>query len=354
MKKTLFDVCRIGSLSLKNRVVLAPLTRGRAGESRQPNEMMGHYYKARSSAGLLISEATSISEEGLGWIGSPGIYSERMVEGWRQVVCALDKAPLFLQLWHCGRASHSDFLKGSRPFSASAVKLNRDFIRTPRGERHYEVPQPMTKADIARTVDHYRRAVLLAKQAGCAGVEIHAANGYLINQFIDASSNLRTDEYGGSLENRFRFLREIVEAILTVLRPEQVGVRISPNGSHNNMDSPDFREMNLYIAKELNQYALGYLHVMDGLAFGFHEMGAPMTLAEFRPLFDQVLIGNCGYTLETAQAAIASGDADLIAFGRPYITNPDLVERFQTGQQLNRWDDNRYWYGGGELGYTVL
>lgn len=349
---SLFSPHQIGSARLSNRVVLAPLTRGRAGDSRIPNELMATYYQQRATAGMIITEATVVTEEGIGWIGSPGIYNEEMVSGWKKTTEAVGDTPIFLQLWHCGRASHSDFLEGDLPYSASAIKLEGDHIHTPQGKKSYETPRAMTEEDIARTVGHYRQAAEYAKAAGFTGVEVHGANGYLINQFTESRTNHRTDHYGGSMENRFRFFREIVEAVLTVFKPEQVGARISPNGVFNDMGSEDFRAMNLYIAEQLNALGLGYLHVMDGLAFGFHELGEPMTLSDFRPVFKQTIIGNCGYTQETAQTAIDEGQADLIAFGRPFISNPDLVARFKSNQPLNAWEDMSHWYGGGAEGYT--
>jgi N-ethylmaleimide reductase len=351
---TLFDSLCIGDLQLKNRIALAPMTRGRAGASRVPNALMAEYYLQRASAGLLITEATVISEQGIGWIDSPGIYTDAMVEGWRKVTAALKPTgtPVFLQLWHCGRASHSDFHGGALPVSASAVKLNGDHIHTPLGSKPYETPRALRVDEITSIVRDYRRAAEYAKAAGFDGVEVHGANGYLINQFLDGSSNLRTDEYGGSIENRFRFFREVLEAVLEVWPASRVGARISPNGVFNDMGCADYRELFRYVAKELDSYHLGYLHVMDGLAFGFHGKGEPMTLAEFRPLFKGVIMGNCGYTQATAEARIAEGTADMIAIGRPYITNPDLVERFKHHWPLNPAEDMSRWYTPGPEGYT--
>lgn len=350
----LFEPLSIGNLHLKNRIVLAPMTRGRAGTARAANELMADYYCQRASAGLLITEATVVSEQGIGWIDSPGIYSEEMVAGWRKVTAKVKPtgAHIFLQLWHCGRASHSDFHDGELPVSASAVQLNGDHIKTPLGKKQYEIPRPLTVEEIKATVADYRQAALNAKNAGFSGVEVHGANGYLINQFLDAKTNLRADQYGGSLENRFRFFKEVVAAVLEVWPPEQVGARISPNGVFNDMGSEDFRETYLYAAKELNKFKLGYLHIMDGLAFGFHGKGEPMTLAEFRPIFQGRIIGNCGYTQELAEQRIAEGTADMIAFGRPFITNPDLPERFRNNYPLNPAEDMTLWYTPGAQGYT--
>jgi N-ethylmaleimide reductase len=341
-------------LPLRNRVVMAPLTRARAGRDRVPNELMVRYYTQRASAGLIIAEAATISEQGFGWVDSPGIYNDAQVAGWAKITAALHDrgTPFFLQLWHCGRASHSSFHDGQAAVSASAIKIHGDTIHTPKGKEPYETPRALATAEVVAVAEDYRRAAERAKAAGFDGVEIHAANGYLIHQFLDSKTNQRTDRYGGSVENRFRFLREIVEGILTVWPAARVGVRLSPNGNFNDMGAPDFRETFAYVAAQLNAYELAYLHVMDGLAFGFHEQGRPMTLAEFRAVFSGPLLGNCGYTQQTAEETIASGKADLIAFGRPFLSNPDLVERFANGWELNPPADLKVWSAPTAQGYT--
>ena len=341
-------------ITLRNRVVMAPLTRARAGVTRVPNDLMQEYYIQRASAGLIISEAVTISEQGFGWIDSPGIYNEEQVEGWKKITTALhDKGtPIFMQLWHCGRASHSSFHAGKPPVSSSAIKLNGDTIHSPAGKQPYETPRALETHEVAAVVQDYRRAAERAKAAGFDGIEIHAANGYLIDQFLQSKTNHRTDVYGGSLENRFRFLKEIVEAILNVWPADRVGVRLSPNGVFNDMGSPDFRETFTDAANRLNAFNLAYLHVVDGLAFGFHELGAPMQLPEFRAVFSGALMGNCGYTAEAAESAIASENADLIAFGRPFLSNPDLVERFANGWELNPPAEMQVWSSPGAEGYT--
>ena len=351
---SLFKPLSIGNLNLKNRIVLAPMTRARAGSERVPNDLMAEYYHQRSSAGLLITEAAVVSKQGIGWIDSPGIYTKQMVEGWRKVTERIKPTgtPIFLQLWHCGRSSHSDFRNGELPVSASAIKLNGDYIHTPLGKKPYETPRALSAEEIRSTVNDYRKAAVNAKDAGFSGVEVHGANGYLINQFLDSKTNHREDQYGGSIENRYRFFKEVLEAVLEVWAPEQVGCRISPNGIFNDMGSDDFRETYLYVAKALSKLNLGYLHIMDGLAFGFHEKGTPMTLKEFRQIYKGIIIGNCGYTKETAEERIAEGNADLIAFGRPFITNPDLPERFKNNWPLNPAEDMSLWYVPGAKGYT--
>ncbi|MFN3160584.1 MAG: alkene reductase [Rubinisphaera brasiliensis] len=354
MSDALFRTLKIGDLELKNRIVLAPLTRARSGENRLPNAMMAEYYRQRSGAGLIISEATTISEQGLGWVQSPGIYTDEMAHGWRQVTDAVhnEGSHIFLQLWHTGRASHSDFHNGELPVAPSAIKLEGDGIHTPLGKKPYETPRALRTEEIPGVIDDYRKASMRAQAAGFDGVEIHSANGYLLDEFLQSKTNHRDDQFGGSIEKRFRLLQEVVEAVVAEWGPNRVGVRLSPNGAFNDMGSPDYREQFLYTAEQLNRLGLAYLHVMDGLAFGFHELGEPVTLADMRSKFDGVLMGNCGYDQESAEKAIASGDADLIAFGRPFISNPDLPERFRNGWPLSDVPDMSLWYSHDAEGYV--
>ncbi|WP_373535108.1 alkene reductase [Microcoleus sp.] len=345
---------KIGDLPLKNRVVMAPLTRSRAGESRMPNALMTEYYTQRASAGLIITEATVVSTQAIGWLNTPGIYSDEQGEAWKQVVTAVHgrETPIFMQLWHCGRSSHSSFHENNQlPVAASAIKINGEGIHTPAGKQPYQTPRALETDEISLVVEDYRKAAERAKLAGFDGVEIHAANGYLIDTFLQTRTNHRTDSYGGTVENRYRFLKEIVEAIITVFPANRVGVRLSPNGVYNDMGSPEYREDFLYFAGQLNAYDLAYLHLVDGLAFGFHELGTPMMIAEFRDVFAGPLIGNCGYTQEQAETALSSKVADLIAFGRDFISNPDLVERFANGWPLNPPAEVGVWYSFGPEGY---
>ncbi len=316
---------------------------------------MAEYYAQRSAAGLLITEATTISEEANGWNESPGIYTDEMAEGWKHAVNAVHEkgGVIFLQLWHLGRSSHSSFHDGKPAVAASAIKINEPYIHTPTGKQPHEVPRALEADEIPRVVDDYRKAAELAKAAGFDGVEVHSANGYLIDTFLQSKTNHRTDQYGGSVENRYRFLKEIVEGVTSVWPANRVGVRLSPNGAFNDMGSPDYREQFTFVASQLDLFGLAYLHVMDGLVFGFHKLGEPMTLAEFRKVFHGPLIGNCGYTQETAEAAIAEGHADLIAFGRPFISNPDLVQRFKNNWPLAEAAEMSDWYlPTGAKGYT--
>ncbi|MBX9670583.1 MAG: alkene reductase [Candidatus Obscuribacterales bacterium] len=345
----------MGDLKLKNRIVLAPMTRSRAGLERMPNPLMAKYYAQRAAAGLLITEATVISQQANGWNHTPGIYTDAQGSAWRLVVDAVHEkqAHIFMQLWHCGRASHSSFFDGGQlAVAPSAIKIEGDYIHTPIGKVPYEVPRALETDEIQGIVDDYRNAAKRAKEAGFDGVEIHAANGYLIDTFLQSKTNKRMDRYGGSLENRFRFLREVTEAVLTVWPANRVAVRLAPNGAYNDMGSPDYCETFLYVADKLNIYGLAYLHLLNGLAFGFHELGPAMQLLDFRAVFKGPLMGNCGYTQETAEEAIEKNCADLIAFGRPFISNPDLVERFANEWPLNPPARMRDWYAFTEEGYT--
>jgi len=352
----LFEPFTLGPYQLSNRIVLAPLTRSRAGKSRLPNALMAEYYTQRADAGLLISEASSISVQGLGWNDSPGIYTDEQAEAWQLITQAVHAKGgiIFLQLWHCGRASHTSFHPElGLPVAPSAIKINGDYIHTPAGKEDYEVPRALETEEVKQVVLDYQAAAKRAKIAGFDGVEIHAANGYLIDEFLQSKTNRRTDEYGGSKENRTRFLLEIVAAIKQVWDAGKIGVRISPNGVFNDMGSADYREQFLYVAQELAKLDLAYLHIMDGLGFGFHALGEPMTLAEFKAVYPGCIIGNTGYTKELAEQRLQDGDADLIAFGRPFISNPDLVARFKNNLALNPEADMADWYSDtGAKGYT--
>jgi N-ethylmaleimide reductase len=355
MTYRLLEPFRLHDLELRNRVVMAPLTRSRSGPDRVPNATMAEYYAQRSSAGLIVSEATTISPQANGWLESPGIYTDAMEAGWRLITDTVHArgARIFLQLWHMGRASHSDFHGGRPPVSASAVRISGDGIHTPVGKQPYETPRSLETHEVAAVVADYAAAAARARAAGFDGVEIHAANGYLIDQFLQSKTNLRTDDYGGSIEKRCRFLMDVVTAVSKVWPSRRVGVRISPNGVFNDMGSPNYREQFLHAAAALDRLDLGYLHVVDGLAFGFHKLGEPMTLADFRGVFRGPIVGNCGYTLENAEAAVQEGLADLIAFGRPFISNPDLVERFANGWPLAPTASMTDWYSPtGAKGYT--
>lgn len=352
-KSPLLQPLDLSGLSLENRVVMAPLTRSRAGADRVPTDLMARYYRQRASAGLVISEATTISPQANGWNETPGVYTPEQVAGWAQVVSAVHDAggKIFCQLWHMGRQSHPDYHDGQPPVAPSAIRVESGEAHTPSGKKPYETPRALATDEIPGIVSDYQRAAENAREAGFDGVEVHSANGYLLDEFLQSKTNHRDDRYGGSIENRYRMLGEVVEAV-TEAFPGRVGVRLSPNGVYGDMGSPDFREQFTYVAKQLERFDLAYLHVMDGLAFGFHDLGEPMTLADFRKVYSGVLMGNCGYTQETAEKAIGSGDADLIAFGRPYLANPDLVERFANGWPLADTPEPSTWYQTGEENYA--
>ncbi|WP_347986094.1 alkene reductase [Methylomonas sp. AM2-LC] len=352
----LFEKLKFGDNLLANRIVLAPLTRSRAGAARLPNALMAEYYAQRADAGLLISEATSISVQGLGFLNNPGIYTDEQAQAWQLTTKAVHDqgGKIFLQLWHCGRASHTSFHpETGLPVAPSAIILNGDYIHTPSGKQAYETPRALETAEVKQIVLDYQSAARRAKVAGFDGIEIHAANGYLIDEFLQSKTNQRSDEYGGSIENRTRFLLEILAAVKQVWDADKIGVRLSPNGVFNDMGSEDYREQFLYTAQELAKHELAYLHVMDGLAFGFHGLGEPITLAELKKVYPGCIIGNCGYTKELAEQRLQDGDADLIAFGRPFISNPDLVVRFQHNLELNADAEMDVWYADiGAKGYT--
>lgn len=347
----------LSDLELNNRVVLAPMTRARSGPDRIPKPIMATYYAQRASAGLIISEATVVSAQGIGWVDTPGIYTDAMTAGWKPVVDAVHAqgGKIFLQLWHCGRASHSSFLGGQLPVSASAIPIQGDGIHTPEGKQPYESPRALETSEIPGIIEDYRQAALRAREAGFDGIEVHSANGYLLDQFLQSKTNHRDDGYGGSIGNRSRLLIEVIDAVTTVWPSNRVGVRLAPNGAFNDMGSPDYREQFTHVARALDSKGLAYLHIMDGLAFGFHELGEPMGLAEFRKLFAGPLMGNCGYDPDQADRRIADGEADLIAIGRPYISNPDYVERLQNGWPMADLADVSDWYSPtGESGYTTF
>lgn len=341
------------NLELSNRVVMAPLTRGRAGPDYLANDLMAEYYAQRASAGLIITEATQISLAGRGWFEAGEIYTAEHVAGWRKVTDAVHArgGVIFCQLWHTGRTSHSSFRKGlpgfegdkALPVAPSALKRKSQGTTqryTPGGvEVEIETPIALTKQGILDTIEDFGHAAQCAKDAGFDGVEVHGANGYLIDEFLQSVSNTRTDEYGGSVENRFRFAQQVLDKVLTVFPSSRVGFRLSPNGAYNGMGSPDNYEAFVYYTKRLSDYQLGYLHVMTGAGFvPFHDVAKHITAEEFRKVFKGTLMVNTGYTAETGETAVKNNVADLVAFGRPFIANPDLVERFANAWPLNDVD----------------
>ena len=344
----LLTPAKLGSLELANRVVIAPLTRGRAGNSRLPNEYMKTYYEMRASAGLIITEATAISDQGFGYYGAPGCYTDEQARHWKCIVDAVhDKnGKMVLQLWHMGRQSHSSHHKVQEIVAPSAIPVPSGTLRdSEQNVVNFEMPRALETKEISTVVADYARCAMFAKNAGFDGVEIHGANGYLVDEFLQSCTNHRTDCYGGSLENRFRFLKEVIEAVGEVYPFDRIGVRISPNGSFGGMGSSDNYETFIFVAEQLNSYGLAYLHVMDGLGFGWHNKDRRVRLMDIKKVFEGPVIGNCGYTRDTAEGAIRSGAADAIAFGRLFLSNPDLVERFANGWPLNPIPPRDDWFG---------
>lgn len=358
MAASLLSPFTMGSLSLTNRVIMAPLTRGRSTITRVPNELNIEYYTQRASAGLIISEATAVSEQGYGWYGAPGCYTEEQANGWKKVCAAVHEkgGKIFLQLWHTGRQSHPSFHANNEIVAASAIKIEGDgHVRDCNNEvAPFAMPRALTTEEVAATVQDYKKCAELAKKAGFDGVEIHGANGYLIDVFLQSCTNKRSDQYGGSMENRYRFLKEIIDAVCEVYPADRVGVRISPNGAYGGMGSEDNDVMFPFVAKQLSSYGLAYLHVMDGLGFGFHEKCKVVTLFDIKKEFNGPIMSNVGHTKETAEGVIRSGAADMVAFGRPYLSNPDLVERFKNDWPLNPSPGHETWFCTDPLekGYT--
>jgi len=357
---------KMGDMELKNRLVLAPLTRARGTPtedpfdpvSRIPNDIQALYYEQRASGGLVVTEGTGITEEGYGWRNAAAIYTDEHVEGWRKVtdrVHAKD-GKIFCQLWHMGRQAHSSYHPTTkRTVSASTEKMAGNVKTIDGKDVEGEVPHALTVEEIKSTIADFVNAAEKAKAAGFDGVEIHAANGYLPDQFLQSKTNKRTDEYGGSKENRIRFLKEITEAIIAsgAFPANSIGFRISPNGAFGDMGSEDNFDMFTYVAKEMNQYGLAYLHIMDGLGFGYHGKDKAVTCADIRKNFDGVIMANVGLTKEIAEGLVRSGACDLVCFGRLYISNPDLAERFANDWPLT--DPAPYetwWQHTAEKGYT--
>ena len=339
----------IGPNTLRNRMVMAPLTRNRAGDGNVPQAMNVKYYRQRASAGLIISEATQVSAEGVGYPATPGIHSPEQVAGWKEVTRAVhdEDGLIFLQLWYCGRISHPDLLPNNQqPVSASAIRAQGDAV-TFEGMKPFVEPRALETDELPDIVDQYRKAAINAKEAGFDGVEVHAANGYLLDQFLRDGTNQRQDNYGGSLENRTRLLLEVVDAVTGIWEPSQVGVRISPDNSFNDIHDSDPQALFNYVAEVLNLKQLGYLHVVEGGFMGEHDVDYD----QIRQRFTGKYMANLGYDREKAEAAIASGHADLVSFGTLFLANPDLVARFRAGAELNTPDQDTF-YGGDEHGYT--
>ncbi|WP_020200927.1 alkene reductase [Cupriavidus sp. WS] len=350
--KTLFDPYTLGPLTLSNRIVLAPLTRNRAGAGFIPSELAATYYSQRASAGLLISEATQISQQGQGYQDTPGIYTQSQIDGWRKVTDAVHTkgGRIFLQLWHVGRVSHVDLqANGAAPVAPSAIRAE---TKTFANNSFVDVSEPRALAldELPGIVNDFRQAAANAIAAGFDGVEIHGANGYLLEQFIKDGANVRTDAYGGSIENRARLLLEVTAAVVAEIGAGRTGVRISPVSPANGISSSDPQPQFDYIADQLNALGIVYLHVVEGATGGPRDV-APFDYDALRRRFKNTYIANNGYDLELATSRLDEGKADLFAFGRPFIANPDLVERLKAGAPLAAFNPATL-YGGGAAGYT--
>lgn len=344
--ETLLSPIQLGPYTLRNRTVMAPLTRSRAGDGDVPTSLAVDYYRQRATAGLIVTEGSQISPQGKGYPRTPGIFSDAQVAGWEQVTRAVhaESGRIFLQLWHVGRLSHSTMQQnGGLPVSSSAIAPEGE-IYTATGLQPYETPRALDLEEIPGIVDDFRRAAENAKRAGFDGVELHGANGYLIDQFLRDGANQRTDAYGGSVENRVRFLKEIVEAVIPVFGADRIGVRLSPALPIFSVSDSDPAVTFRHAAETLSRYGLGYLHVV--------QLGDPaFDYTAIKRAFGGIFIANGGFDADGAEAAITSGAADLVAFGTKFLANPDLIERFRTGAPLNQPDPATF-YQGEERGYT--
>lgn len=346
----------LGSLHLPNRVVMAPMTRSRADnkENKPTEDLQGTYYQQRASAGLIITEGSQVSEQAVGYINTPGIYSKAQLEGWKMVTEKVHASGgrIFIQLWHVGRMSHPDFHKGNLPLAPSAINPNEKSY-TPDGFKDTVTPKEMTLDDIHKTIKDFANAATNAIDAGFDGVEIHASNGYLFHQFFNRTSNTRTDAYGGNIENRARFLFDVLEAIKERMPEDKIGIRLNPSlhGSFGmTMDEETIPTFD-YIVQKLNDYNLAYLHLSEPFTDVSEVPFAVTNIAKhYRPLYRGKLMINNGFDKESGNRILEEGLADLVAFGKPYISNPDLVERFKQDVPLTDWEENTF-YTPGKKGY---
>ena len=342
---SLFDPITVGALRLPNRIVMAPLTRARATiDTRVPVPMMAEYYSQRASAGLIISEATVVDRMGVGYEATPGIWSDEQVDVWKSVTKAVHDAGgrIILQLWHVGRISDPSFLDGQPPVSASAIAA-RGHVSLLRPERPFPVPRALESHEIPGIIAAYRHGAVKAKSAGFDGVEIHGANGYLLDQFLQDSTNRRTDAYGGSLENRARLMLEVTDAVIDVWGADRVGMHLAPRADTHDMGDSDRLATFTYVGHELGKRGLAFICAREARR-------EDSTGPRIREAFGGVYIANENFTSETAEQSLADGSADAVAFGKAFIANPDLVARFAAKFPLNTWDDQTF-FGGGAKGY---
>jgi N-ethylmaleimide reductase len=352
---SLFTPLQLGSLTTPNRIFMAPLTRMRAGEGRVPVSLNADYYAQRATAGLIISEATVVSERGNGYPNTPGIYTDAQVEGWKLVTQAVHAkgGRIFLQLWHCGRVGHPDlYSDGGLPVAPSALKISRGQAMTPSGMKDYVIPRALEIGEIPGIINEYIEGAQKAQAAGFDGVEIHNANGYLLDQFLRSGTNQRTDAYGGSIQNRARLTLEVTEAVTSIWGADKVGIRFSPSGVFNDMHDTNPLETFSHVLTELNRFGLAYAHVTQITEQDIrHGATSGVGPRELRKFFKNALVTAGGFTQETGTQALAEGWADAIAYGVPFIANPDLPARFHRDASLNAADESTF-YGGTEQGYT--
>lgn len=346
----LFKPLRAGAFALPNRILMAPLTRCRAEGDHVPSDLMAHYYAQRAGAGLLIAEATMVMEGNSAFWHEPGIHSDEQVAGWRKTTNAVHAAGgrIVLQLWHGGRACHPLLNGGRQPVAPSAIAITNDTVHTPEGKQPYAIPRELADEELPAIVAGFAKAAENAKLAGFDGVEVHGANGYLLDEFLRDGANKRVGPYGGPIENRARLLLEVLNAVCKVWGSDRVGLRLSPLNSYNDMIDSDPIGLATWLAKRLNELDLAYLHLMRGDFFG-QQHGDVMT--PVREHYNGVLIGNMGYTPDEAASAIASGQLDAVAFGTAFLANPDLPERIRCGAALNQPDPKTF-YSAGAAGYT--
>ncbi len=342
---TLFDPLRVGDLNLPNRVVMAPLTRLRAGPSQIPNALMAEYYAQRASAGLLITEGVPVSPQGVGYPGVPGVWSKEQTEGWKQITRAVhDKGGrIFMQIWHVGRISDPSHLNGEAPVGPSAIAA-KGHVSLLRPERPYPTPRALSTEEVAGVIEAFRQGAENAQAAGFDGVQLHGANGYLLDQFLQDGSNQRTDQYGGPIENRARLLLEATDAAISVWGADRVGVHLAPRADGHSMGDSNLPATFGYVAKALGERKISFVSARE------HEAADSLGPA-LKAAFGGVYIANEKFDRDSANAAIAAGKADAVAFGRTFIANPDLVERLKTGAPLNAPDPTTF-YGGDGKGYT--
>ena len=346
----LFEPLELGSLTLPNRILMAPLTRARADEGHVPNDMMAQHYSDRASSGLLIAEATMAMEGNCAFVSEPGIYNNDQVAGWKKVTDAVHEngGRIFLQIWHGGRACHSLLNNGRQPVAPSPIAITNDEVHTPEGKKAYEVPRELDDTELPAIVEGFRKAAWNAKSAGFDGIEIHGANGYLLDSFLRDSANQRSGPYGGSFENRSRLLLEVIDTVSTVWKSDQVGVRISPLNSFNSMRDSDPVGLYTYLSEKLNARNLAYLHLMRADFLGEQEADV---ITPIRAAYQGTLITNMGYSADEAAQEINAGQIDAVAFGTPYLANPDLPERFAHGAELNEPNPETF-YSPGPEGYN--